>query len=48
MGFRTFRERANSLGIYKPNQGKKGFKREKIKRVSLEDILSNKIPFGLP
>lgn len=44
MGFRIFRDRANKLNVYKPNQAGKGINKKKEK-TSLDDILSNNVPF---
>lgn len=46
--FNTFKRRALKLGVYKPNQGSKGLKRENISialRYDLNDILNGKYPY---
>ncbi len=50
MDFRSFRKRARMLGVYLPNQGKKGKDLETEKKgapnsFSLDEILSNKRPY---
>lgn len=45
--YSTFKRLAIKLGLYEPNQGRKGIKRElyEDKRIPIEDILSGKYPF---
>ena len=50
MDFRSFRNRAKALGVYSPNQGKKGIdlgenRYRAPNKFSLEEILSNKRPY---
>lgn len=46
--FTTFKKKATTLGLYRPNQGRKGIKREEYEdnniRISLNDILEGKFP----
>ena len=50
MDFRAFRNRAKKLGVYSPNQGRKGLdlgenRYRAPNKFSLDDILSNKRPY---
>jgi hypothetical protein len=49
MSFSTFRRKAKKLGLYKPNQGRKGIRREYYEddgiRIPLSEILEGKFPF---
>lgn len=44
MHFNTFTKYAKQFGVYNPNQGLKGGKREKQSEFSLDDILKGKYP----
>lgn len=50
MDFRAFRNRAKKLGVYSPNQGRKGLdlgenRNRAPNKFSLDEILSNKRPY---
>lgn len=43
--FNTFKKRAKELGVYKPNQGSKGIKKNSyVNHIPTEDILNGKYP----
>lgn len=42
---KVFKRMAEELGVYKPNQGNKGSIKPSFKRIKIEDIFNNKVPF---
>ena len=44
MPFTTFKRYAEKYGVYKPNPGRKGIKREYVPVIPTEDILAGKVP----
>jgi len=43
--FNSFKKRALELGCYKPNQGGKGFKKNKTTKIKTSDILNGLYPY---